>query len=26
VRVVALKKISEGTQITLVRIGKKETQ
>ncbi len=26
VRVVALKKTSEGTQITLVRIGKKETQ
>jgi hypothetical protein len=26
VRVVALKKISEGTQITLVRVGKKETQ
>jgi hypothetical protein len=26
VRVVALKKIPEGTQITLVRVGTKETQ
>jgi hypothetical protein len=25
-RIVALKKISSGTQITLVRVGKKETQ